>query len=324
MALPHGPRMRTTARPDGVNGSVSFRAERLFDHAAQLLSQGQYAEAERYFQAVLGLLPGHASALNNLGTAIWRQGRIHEAEECYRQAVVYDSGDSAILNNLGNILREQGRLDEAEHWLRNAVSLRPDSAVALMHLGVVLSDLGEFDEALGFIRDSLHLMPKSPASHVNLGNTLARQGNLDEALACYENALRLLPDFPAARRYRAYLWLARGDFANGWPEHEWRLKCANGPAVTVNSPRWTGGELNGRSILLVAEQGLGDVLQFIRFAPAVKARSPGGRSVPSAPDPAACALPVRRPCGRFKLAPAGLRRSRLPDESARDSGDDLA
>jgi tetratricopeptide (TPR) repeat protein len=283
MALPNGPQIRATSRSDDVYGSVSVRAERLFEHAAQLLAQGEYADSERHFQAVLGLLPGHASTLNNLGTAIWRQGRIHEAEVCYRQAATRDPADFAILNNLGNILREQGRLDEAEQWLRNAVSLRPDSPVALMHLGVVLSDLGAFDEALGFIRESLHLMPNSPPSHVNLGNTLARQGNLDEALVCYENALRLLPDFPPARRYRAYLWLAHGDFANGWPEHEWRLKCANGPTVTVNSPRWTGGDLNGRSILLVAEQGLGDVLQFIRFAPALKER--GARVVLACPQP---------------------------------------
>ncbi len=86
-----------------------------------------------------------------------------------------------------------------------------------------------------------------------------------------------------AHRYRAYLWLARGDYERGWPEHEWRLKCAKPRVLTVNSPNWTGGDLTGRSILLVAEQGLGDVLQFIRFALPVKQR--GGRVVLACPDP---------------------------------------
>ena len=197
--------------------------------------------------------------------------------------MAHDPKDYAILNNLGNILWEQGRLDEAVRWFRPAVALRPDSAVALMNLGVTLSDLGAFDEALSFIRESLRLLPDSPSSHVNLGNTLARQGNLDAALACYEHALRIRPDFPEARRYRAYLWLARGDFERGWPEHEWRFKCTKPRLLAVESPRWTGDELNGRSILLVGEQGLGDVLQFIRFARLVKER--GGHVVLACPEP---------------------------------------
>ena len=281
--LLHASRPGEATSPNGDLGSDLSVAEVFFEQAATLLSSGQYCESEGYFREVIRLLPDHASALNNLGTAIWRQGRVHEAEACYRRALVHDPNDFAILNNLGNILWEQGRLDEAVRWLRAAVALRPDSPVALMNLGVTLSDLGAFDEALGFIRESLRLLPDSPESHVNLGNTLARQGNLDDALGCYEHALRLRPDFPVARRYRAYLWLARGDYERGWPEHEWRLKCAKPRVLAVNSPRWSGDELQGRSILLVGEQGLGDVLQFIRFAPRVKQR--GGRVVLACPEP---------------------------------------
>ena len=281
--LLHASRRDELASPDADERADSFNAEVLFEKAATLLDRGLYAESEVYFQKVLRLLPDHASSLNNLGTAIWRQGRVHEAEEHYRRALVDDPNDYAILNNLGNVLWEQRRLDEAVEWFRPAVALRPNSPVVLMNLGVTLSDLGAFDEALGFIRESLRLLPDSPESHVNLGNTLARQGNLDDALACYEHALRLRPNFPIARRYRAYLWLAHGDYERGWPEHEWRLKCAKPRVLAVNSPRWTGDDLRGRSILLVAEQGLGDVLQFIRFAPAVKQR--GGRVVLACPEP---------------------------------------
>jgi Tfp pilus assembly protein PilF len=281
--LLHASRGSEATSSNGNKGSDSSSAEFIFEQAATLLDRGLYCESERYFREVLRLLPGHPSALNNLGTAIWRQGRLQDAEECYRRASVHDPNDYAILNNLGNVLWEQGRLADAMRWFRRAVAVRPDSPVVLMNLGVALSDLGAFDEALGFIRESLRLLPDSAESHVNMGNTLARQGKLDAALACYEHALRLRPDFPSARRYRAYLWLARGDYARGWPEHEWRLKCAKPRVLAVNSRRWTGGELKGRSILLVAEQGLGDVLQFVRFAQLVKQR--GGRVVLACPEP---------------------------------------
>jgi Flp pilus assembly protein TadD len=261
----------------------SFIATVYFKQATALSDSGLYDEAEGYFREVLRLWPDHPGALNNLGTAICRQGRIQEAEEFHRRALVLDPDDFAILNNLGNVLWEQGRLDEAVRYYRQAVHRRPDSPEALMNFGVTLSDLGEFDEALQWIRGSLRLQPNSPGSHVNLGNLFARQGNLNGALDCYEQALRVQPDFPEARRNRAYIWLTCGDFERGWHEHEWRLKCAELLLLTVNSPRWTGEDLEGRSILLVAEQGLGDTLQFIRFAPLVKERH--GRVVVACPKP---------------------------------------
>jgi hypothetical protein len=152
-----------------------------------------------------------------------------------------------------------------------------------MNLGVTLSDLGEFDEALHYTRASLRLAPDPPDSHANLGMTLARQGKLDEALASYEHALRLNPELPEARRNRAYIWLARGEFERGWPEFEWRLRCKRLVTLKVDSPRWNGEALKGRSILLFAEQGLGDVLQFVRFAALVKDR--GGRVSVACPQP---------------------------------------
>ena len=261
----------------------SFIATVYFKQATTLLDRGLYDEAEGYFREVLRLWPEHPGALNNLGTAVWRQGRIHEAEEFHRRALVLDHNDFAILNNLGNVLWEQGRLDEAVRYYRQAIELRPDSPQALMNFGVTLSDLGEFDEAMHWMRESIRLLPDSPGSHVNVGNVFARQGNLDGALDCYERALGHDPEFPEARRNRAYIWLTRGDFERGWPEYEWRLRCAEPLLVPVYSPRWTGEDLDGRSILLVAEQGLGDTLQFIRFAPLVKQRR--GRVLLACPRP---------------------------------------
>jgi Flp pilus assembly protein TadD len=260
----------------------SFIANVYFSQATSLLNQGVLPEAETYFREVLRIRPDHADALNNLGTAVWRQGRLREAESYYRKARALQPNDFAILNNLGNVCRERGQLVRAFRLHRKAVKLQPDSPRALMNLGVTLSELGRFDEAVVFCRKSLVLDPDFADCHVNLGMTLARQGNLDEALVCYEQALALQPDFPEARRNRAYIWLARGDFERGWPEYEWRLRCPKFRSLPVNRPRWAGEDLQGRTILLHAEQGLGDTLQFIRFAPLVKSRN--GRVVVACPE----------------------------------------
>ena len=139
------------------------------------------------------------------------------------------------------------------------------------------------------------------------------KGTWTEHYDCYEHALALRPDFPEARRNRAYIWLTRGDFERGWPEHEWRLKCAELLLLPVNSPRWTGEDLDGRSILLVAEQGLGDTLQFIRFAPLVKERT--GRVVVACPQTAHAArgpMPGRRSGRRLEVNPARIATFTLP------------
>jgi Flp pilus assembly protein TadD len=270
------------ARPV-ADDSSAYIADVYFAQATSLLNQGMHEEAEAYFREVIRIRPDHAETLNNLGTAVWRQGRSREAERYYRRAQAIAPDDFAVLNNLGNVFREQGRLKRAVRLHRKAVELQPDSSRALMNLGVTLSELGDFDEALGWLRKSLQVDPGFADCHVNLGMTLARQGNLDEALLCYEEALRLRPDFPEARRNRAHIWLARGDFARGWPEYEWRLQCPKFRTLPVNRPRWTGEDLAGRSVLIHAEQGLGDTLQFIRFA--IAARERRGRVVVACPQP---------------------------------------
>ncbi len=267
----------------GSRDSKRYIAETYYKQATALLTRGAYADSEKYLREVVRLWPEHAGAWNNLGTTAWHQGRVEEAEVCYRRGLALDSDDFGILNNLGNALWEQGKPAEALPYYRQALEVCPDSPETRMNLGVALSDVGEFEEALAWIGASLRDRPDSAEAIDNLGVTLARQGRWDEAMLCYEEALRLHPDFPESRRNRAYAWLARGDYARGWPEYEWRLRCRNHRGLTANRPRWNGEDLAGRAILLHAEQGFGDTLQFIRFAPLVKER--GGRVLIWCPNP---------------------------------------
>jgi tetratricopeptide (TPR) repeat protein len=244
----------------------------LFDIGTAFLKSGRFDEAVARYREVLRLRGDDLDTLNNLGTALWEQGRLDEAEASYRQAQRLGGGDFQTLNNLATALREQGRAEEAAEFCRQALAIRSDSAEALMNLAVILSDLGELGEAEATIHQVLQLRPDWAMALDNLGMIRLRQGKPDEALACFEQALRHQGDYAEAHRNRATVWLSRGDFERGWPEYEWRRRCRGRPTTAFAQPRWQGEDLTGRTILLHAEQGLGDTLQFIRYAPLVKQR----------------------------------------------------
>ena len=257
------------SRPRNATHSV---ARDYFKRGTTLLDEGRPAEAETCFREALSLNPEDADVLNNLGNAVWQQGRSSEAMAYFMRAYQFKQNDFGILNNLGIVLWEQNRPERAIEFYRRALKLKPDSFDAKMNLGVSLSDVGLFDEALVWLRGALSQRPGSADAWDNVGMTLARQGHWDEAMKHYDEAIRLRPDFGEARRNRALGWLAHGDFERGFPESEWRLMCRNPPGFKFPRPRWGGEPLEGRTILLHYEQGLGDTLQFIRFAPQVKER----------------------------------------------------
>jgi Flp pilus assembly protein TadD len=246
-----------------------------YSQGTYLLGQKRLAEAEFCLREALRLNPDDADVLNNLGTAVWEQGRAPEAMAYYLRAHQFKPKDFGILNNLGIALWDQGRPERAITFYRRALEIEPGAFDTQMNLGVALSDLGCFDEALLWLRSAQSLRPDSAEAWDNVGMTLARKGHWPEAMAHYDRAIELRPDFGEAHRNRALGWLADGDFERGWPETEWRLKCRNPPGFRVSLPRWTGENLGGKTIVLHWEQGLGDTLQFIRFAPQVAER--GGR-----------------------------------------------
>jgi Flp pilus assembly protein TadD len=253
------------------------------NHAILLSQEGRFAESEACSREALRLRPDDVDVLNELGAAVWRQGRPAEAEAIYLQACQIKSDDFRILTNLGLALYDQGRIDEAGDSYRRALQARPETFDAQMNLGIVLSDQGKFDEAMDWLRAAQALRPDSAEILQNLGMNLGRQGRWDEAIDYYEQALRQRPDFPEVHRNLAYALLCCGDYERGWPEHEWRLKCHPYPGHRINRTFWNGDDLHGRAILLHTEQGFGDTLQFIRFAPIVKRRA--GRVLVLCPTP---------------------------------------
>jgi len=208
----------------------------------------------------------------NLGVALVNQGRLEEAIAHYRQALHFDRDKVEAYNNLANVLQQTGRMDEAVGCYQQALRCRPDCAEAYTNLGTALTVLGRMDEAVACYGNALRIQPTCAEIHNNLGLALVEQGKLDDALASFDQALRLKPSFEEPRWNRSLLWLLQGDFAKGWPEYEYRWTQPSIPRRCFAQPLWDGSPLNGNTILLHAEQGLGDTLHFIRYVPLVRER----------------------------------------------------
>lgn len=267
-----------------------------------LLGQSKWAEAEAAYRRCVQLRPDHAAALVNLGFALGEQNRLEEARGWYEQALKLRPDQPEVHHNLGNALRELGRREEAVACYNEAIRLRPDYAKAFVNRGVALIALGRIDEALADLERGAALRPDLADAQNSLGSALTLQHRFDEAMASLERALTLSPGHPEAEWNRSILWLLLGDHARGWPAFEWRWRCrANVPLPAFTQPRWDGSPLNGRTILLYGEQGLGDAIQFVRYAAMVKAR--GGRVIAHVQGPLAGVL-ARTP-GIDRVVPQG-------------------
>jgi tetratricopeptide (TPR) repeat protein len=236
------------------------------------LQLDRYDLAANYIRSALGYQPRFAEAHYNLGIALQKQGKLDEAAASYQQSVRLKPDYVEAHYNLGLTLQEAGRLDEAMASWREALRLKPDYAEALNNLGFALKEQGRAEEAVVCLQEALRINPDCAEAHNNLGLAFIMQGKFKEAEAPFQEALRIQPDYYSAHWNRALLWLLQGDFKRGWDEHEWRWRDPKTPPRPFVQALWQGEALSGRTILLHAEQGLGDTLQFVRYVPQVKAR----------------------------------------------------
>jgi Flp pilus assembly protein TadD len=240
-------------------------------------------EAEPFYQRAVALDPDFKEAWMNLGLVLLTLGRPDEALSCQREALRLDPENADAQNNLGMIHYAQGHIAEAENCFRTALRLRPDHANATLNLGSARQILNHIAEADHLFRRALSIGVDEARAKSNLALALLEQARPQEAEQCCRQALALHSDYPEARSNLALSMLMMGRLEEGFEEYEsrWDIETMAGPALT--GPRWTGQPLNGETILLHAEQGFGDTLQFCRYVPMVAAA--GGRVVLVVPRP---------------------------------------
>ncbi len=242
--------------------------------AAALRAAGRPQEAIHHAEQAVNLRGHYTEALNNLALALSAAGRAEEAIGRLEMALALRPDDVELRNNLAVLLGEAGKTAEAERHLRDILAEFPDRPEPAVNLGNLLRAEGRLEEALACYRRALELRPLDLQIYANLGLLLLDLGKPREAIALYEKALALDPDHSDIRMSLGIAQLLVGDFEHGWRNYEsrWRARSFGGTPRRFPIPRWRGDSVAGRTILVHAEQGFGDTLQFCRYIPLLAER----------------------------------------------------
>jgi len=247
--------------------------EQALDIGVQHHRAGRLAEAEGIYRKVLAVAPNHPSALQLLGALAAQVGKYEIAIELTERALAIQPGVGEYHLNLGECYRRAGKFDKGLTHALRAVELCPQVAGAHANLGYVYRDMGRMDEAKVAFLNARALAGADADLELNLGNAHWAMHEHDAALAAFRRAVAMKPDDVYAHWSVARVLLQMGEMGEGWEEFEWRLKH---PTMRLNrgfeQPQWDGSDLAGKRILLHAEGGLGDALQFVRFVPIVARR----------------------------------------------------
>jgi len=247
-------------------------ADALANYGIVLDALKRHEEALASFDRALALNRDHANALNNRGLTLAALGRTAEAMASWDRALAVDPNHFDSLHNRGNALHDAKRHVEALADYEKALAIKPDHVDILNNRGGSLGELGRLDEAIESYERALGIEPTLTEIHVNKGSALAALNRFDEALACYARAAALEPSRAEVKWSESLVRLRLGQFGEGWRGYEWRSKQASWlkRRRDLHRPQWLGDEpLASRTILLPAEQGFGDTLQFVRYAPLV-------------------------------------------------------
>lgn len=236
--------------------------------ALTLRAMAATGDAERHFREAIRLAPNGPRARANLGSLLRAEGRLEEAEAALREALDLAPDFVDAMVNLGNVLTQGERFDEALAVFARALALAPSHAEALVGMGTVRKELGEMAASTAAYRRAVAVAPGSADAHYNLAINLTEAGDIAASRQAYERALAIAPEMVVAQANLARLDLLDGRFGQGFERWQWRWREANTWQRTLPQPAWDGRPLGDGTLLVWAEQGVGDEVMLASVLPA--------------------------------------------------------
>lgn len=267
--------------PDGGEGKATRRlppstepatAKAYLQRANALQKQKRYEEAVADYDQAIALKPDYAEAWCNRGRALEKLGRFDAALESHDRALAIRPSYVLAHINRGNVLQALKQFDAMLQSYEQAIALDPRQPLAHANRGVALEMLKRLHEAVASYDRAIALRPGHAQAYINRGNALQKLGRPDAAINDYDQAIALEPQHAEARWNKALALLLNGRLGEGWPLYEWRWKLKDAARLRENQarfpkPLWLGREdIAGKTLLMHSEQGLGDSIQFCRYA----------------------------------------------------------
>jgi len=244
-------------------------ADSLLNRGLAYYESGQYIAAIQNYSELLKTQPGNVDVHCYQGMAFYKLGMYEQAVSSYGNGLLIDNKSAKTLNNRGAALHRLAQYEGALSNYDRAILLQPGYAEAYSNRGALLHEMTKYEDALASHDQALAIDPQYASAHCNRGMVLLDMLRHEEALESYDKALAINPDYAEAHWNQSLCRLRMGDFKKGWEQYEWRWKIDSVAPLKRQfaQPNWLGEEpIAGKTILLHADQGLGDTIQFCRYA----------------------------------------------------------
>ena len=245
--------------------SIDTDAYEAYNNLGVALSKvGRFDQSIQACQNAIRIFPNYFGAYNNLGNVYKEMKQLVQAVKSYQEAIRINPEVEEIYFNLGNVFKELDKHEEAIRSYQQVFRLNPNHVEAYYNQGVVLQDQGNFNQAVESYQEAIRINPEYAQAYNNYGFILHKRGKFDEAINQYRRAIDLDPTIAQAHTNLGVALLLTGDFKKGWQEYDWRLKTelSRSDKRTLPYPRWHGCDLASKTILVWAEQGIGDQIMF--------------------------------------------------------------